>query len=65
MASVTIRTHWRWFVRCSLWLVCIRVCTAVVGLYAGARWAALSPALWLAIFVPMVLLPIIKTDRKD
>jgi len=41
------------------------VSTAVVGLYAGARWAAVTPALWLAIFVPMVLLPILKTDRKD
>jgi len=41
------------------------ISTAIVGLYAGARWAAITPALWLAIFVPMVLMPIIKSADKD
>jgi hypothetical protein len=40
-------------------------CTAVVGLYAGARWAAVTAALWLMVFVPMVLMPIIKSADKD
>jgi hypothetical protein len=41
------------------------LCTAFVGLYAGARWAALTPALWMAIFVPVVLMPMIKSAGKD
>jgi hypothetical protein len=64
MKRVTIETHWRWFVRISLWLVCTGLSTAIVALYAGARWAALTPALWLAIFVPVVLMPIIKPSPK-
>jgi hypothetical protein len=65
MASGTIKSHWKWFLRFSIWLVCTGLCTAVVGFYAGAHWAALTPALWLAVFVPMVLMPIIKTSPKD
>lgn len=65
MASGAIKSHWKWFLRCSLWLVCTGVSTAVVGLYAGARWAAVTPALWLAVFFPLVLMPIIKSSPRD
>lgn len=65
MKRVTIETHRGWFLRISLWLVCTGLSTAIVGLYAGARWAAVTPALWLVIFFPMVLMPIIKPSPKD
>ena len=65
MASDAINSHGKWFLRCSLWLVSMAVCTAVVDLYAGARWAALTPVPWLAVFFPVVLMPIIKSSPKD
>lgn len=65
MTIVPNKADWRLFLRFSLWLVCTAVCTAIVGLYASARWAGVTPALWLAVFVPMTLMPILKSSTKS
>lgn len=65
MKMPAIKPHWKPYLRCSIWLACMAVSTAIAGLYAGARWAAITPALWLVFFVPMVLMPIVKPTHKN
>jgi hypothetical protein len=64
MAKLKIKPHLRPYLRISIWLLCTAICTGVAVVY-GARRAALIPALALVVFVPAVLLPIIKSARRD
>jgi hypothetical protein len=64
MSMTGISPHWKRFLRFSIWVLCMALSTAVAGFYGGARWAAITPALWMPVFVPMVLLPL-KPARRS
>jgi hypothetical protein len=56
-------TKWR-VVRLMIWLVATAAASGWAGVHYGARAAAITPGLFLAILVPAVLLPFSKEEEQ-